>query len=316
MTSVGLRGAVDIRKQPWALSYVAALSLWVAITLVSGKGMLGTMNAALNVAPFLILVGIGQLFIITLGNGNIDLSIPNTMAVSAFIGVNVMSASGSVPLGFAAAIGCGLIVASVNLFSILVLSIPPIVATLATGLLAATVSFTQSSNFTAAIPDSLRQFVISEVGGVSVLTVICIGFSVLAAMVLTTTRYGRSVQAIGQNLRAAQLSEVSVTSVVVRAYISSAVLAAISGVLLAAYTGVSLGMGDSYLFGSIAIVALGGSLMIGGQSNIPGVWGGALFLGLLVTLLNVLQLGAAFQDITEGAVILAVLAIAGTSRGA
>jgi ribose transport system permease protein len=316
MTSVGLRGAADIRKQPWALSYVAALILWVAITLVSGKGMLGTMNAALNVAPFLILVGVGQLFIITLGNGNIDLSIPNTMAVSAFVGINVMSASGSVPLGFAAAIGCGLIVASVNLFSILVLSIPPIVATLATGLLAATVSFTQSSNFTASVPDSLRQFVISEVGGVSVLTVLCIGFSVLAAVVLTTTRYGRSVQAIGQNLRAAQLSDVSVTSVVVRAYISSGVLAAISGVLLAAYTGVSLGMGDSYLFGSISIVALGGSLMIGGKSNIPGVWGGALFLGLLVTLLNVLQLGAAFQDITEGAVILAVLTIAGASRGA
>jgi ribose transport system permease protein len=110
------------------------------------------------------------------------------------------------------------------------------------------------------------------------------------------------------------LADVATTWVIARAYLASGVLAAIGGVLLGAYTGVALGMGDAYLLTSIIIVVLGGSLIAGGRSNIPGIWGGALFLSLLVTLLNVLQLSAAYQDIAEGAVIIAVLAIGGMTK--
>jgi ribose transport system permease protein len=272
------------------------------------------MEAALSVAPFLIIVGTGQLFIITLGNGNIDLSIPNGMAVGAFVGVSVMSGSGNILLGFAAAIGCGLAISLVNLFNILVLGIPPIVATLATGLLAATASFVEASRFSGAVPGSLRAFVSADIGGVSWLAIICIVFSIGAGIVLVKTRYGRSVQAIGQSGAAASLADVATTWVIARAYLASGVLAAIGGVLLGAYTGVALGMGDAYLLTSIIIVVLGGSLIAGGRSNIPGIWGGALFLSLLVTLLNVLQLSAAYQDIAEGAVIIAVLAIGGMTK--
>jgi ribose transport system permease protein len=309
-----LRRVGGLRRQPWALSFVAVVIIWVAIRVVSGKGTIETMEAALSVAPFLIIVGTGQLFIITLGNGNIDLSIPNGMAVGAFVGVSVMSGSGNILLGFAAAIGCGLAISLVNLFNILVLGIPPIVATLATGLLAATASFVEASRFSGAVPGSLRAFVSADIGGVSWLAIICIVFSIGAGIVLVKTRYGRSVQAIGQSGAAASLADVATTWVIARAYLASGVLAASGGVLLGAYTGVALGMGDAYLLTSIIIVVLGGSLIAGGRSNIPGIWGGALFLSLLVTLLNVLQLSAAYQDIAEGAVIIAVLAIGGMTK--
>ncbi|HZD67216.1 MAG TPA: hypothetical protein VE152_14055, partial [Acidimicrobiales bacterium] len=61
-------------------------------------------------------------------------------------------------------------------------------------------------------------------------------------------------------------------------------------------------------------VVLGGSLIAGGRSNVPGVWAAALLLTLLITLVNVAHLGAGMQDVVEGAIIVAVLSIGGSGR--
>jgi ribose transport system permease protein len=57
-------------------------------------------------------------------------------------------------------------------------------------------------------------------------------------------------------------------------------------------------------------VVLGGSLIAGGKSNVAGIWGAAMFLTLLVTMLNVANLSAAWQDIIEGLIIIGVLVVA------
>lgn len=301
-----------MRAQTWIWSYLAVFVIWLVITAVSGRGLVGTMEAALGIVPFLILVSIGQMFIITLGNGHIDLSIPYVMTLAAFVAAKLMyGPGGSIWIGFLVAMGCGLAVAVINLVGIVILAIPPIVATLAAGLLAASAGFVEAGSFSAAASPAVRNFVVADLAGVSVLAIACIALSIVAALVLSRTRYGRSVQAIGQNVRAATLAGVPVLWVIVGAYVVSAVLAALSGVLLGAFTGTSLGLGDPYLLTSIAVVVLGGSLIAGGSSNVQGIWGGALFLTLIITLLNVLHLNVAVQDIVEGVVIIAVLSMVG-----
>ena len=59
-----------------------------------------------------------------------------------------------------------------------------------------------------------------------------------------------------------------------------------------------------------SVVVLGGSLIAGGKSNVAGIWGAAMFLTLLVTMLNVAKLSAAWQDMIEGLIIIGVLVVA------
>ena len=72
--------------KPWIWSFVAALSVWLAtIAFTGGASTVGLSQAALTFAAFSVLVGIGQMFVITLGPGNIDLSVPATVPDSVIV---------------------------------------------------------------------------------------------------------------------------------------------------------------------------------------------------------------------------------------
>lgn len=302
---------------PWVWSFLGGIAIWLAIAAVAGRGLEGTLTSALALAPFLVLVGIGQMFVITAGYGSIDLSVPYVMTLTGFVSVGIMNGGhGSVAVGLLAAIGCGLVVGVVNIAAIELLSIPPIVATLATGLMVQSWAAVRAGNFNGEVDPGLNSFVVRQWGPVPELAVFTIAFAVLAGFVLHRTAWGRGLQAIGQSRRAADLAGIRVNMVLAVPYLICGGLAGLSGAFLAAYSSPSLGIGDPYLLNSIAVVVIGGSLIQGGRSNTAGVWGGALFLILLVTLLGVLNINVATQNIIKGALIILVLALAGSRRTA
>jgi ribose transport system permease protein len=132
------------------------------------------------------------------------------------------------------------------------------------------------------------------------------------SVVLHRTVYGRSVLAIGQNARAARLAGIDVGWTRFSTYILSAVLAGFCGYLLSGFSGgASLNMGEEYLLASIAVVVIGGTSVAGGFSNLPGLWGAALFLFLVVTMLNTYGLGAGIRYLMTGLIIIAVIVTAG-----
>ena len=70
-------------------------------------------------------------------------------------------------------------------------------------------------------------------------------------------------------------------------YVLSALLAALCGYLFSGFSGgSSLSMGEQYLLASIAVVVIGGTSVAGGNGNLPGLWGAALFLFLVQSMLN------------------------------
>ena len=71
----------------------------------------------------------------------------------------------------------------------------------------------------------------------------------------------------------------------------SALLAALCGYLFSGFSGgSSLSMGEQYLLASIAVVVIGGTSVAGGFANLPGLWGAALFLFLVQSMLNTYRL--------------------------
>lgn len=300
---------------PWIWSILGTIAVWIVIVAYSGRGLGGTLTSALALAPYLVIVGIGQMFVITAGYGSIDLSAPYVVTLAGFVSTTAMNGGqGSLLLGFGAGLLAGLIVAVANVLAIELLSIPPIVATLATGLITQSAVTVKAGTFNAAVDPSLHSFTTSNVGPIPLLAICVLGLAVVAGFFLHRTQPGRSLQAIGQNRRAADLAGLHVKLTLALPYVISGLLAALAGILLAAYSSPSVDIGTPYLLNSIAVVVIGGSLIQGGRSNVIGVWGGAMFLTLLVTLLGVLNVNPALQNVVKGGLIILVLVLAGSKK--
>jgi ribose transport system permease protein len=219
-----------------------------------------------------------------------------------------------VGLAVALAVGAGVGVANYALIRFL--RIPPIIATLSSSFVFQSAAIWQNRGLRIKPPPSLGEFTTTNVAGVPVLAICVLALTVAMHLVLTRTVYGRSVLAIGQNPRAARLAGIPVERVRATTYVMCAVLAALAGYLVAAFSGgAALNMGQEYLLSSIAVVVIGGTSVAGGFANVPGLWGAALFLFLLVTMLNTWGVSAGVRLVLTGLIIVAVIvAASGRSR--
>ena len=302
---------------PWIWSYLALALVWAAtVAFTGGKGGGEMLAAALSFATFTVIVGIGQMFVITTGPGNVDLSIPATIALSGSITMKVMGGSDAMlPVGVLVALGCGAGVGLFNYLLIRLLRIPPIIATLSSSFLVLSSAIAYGRGLKIKPPPLLAEFATARLLGVPVLALVVMALAALMSVLLNRTIYGRSVLAIGQSSRAAWLAGLPVERIRMMTYLLSGVLAALCGLLLAGFSGgASLNMGEEYLLASIAVVVIGGTSVAGGKANVPGIWGAALFMFMLVTMLNTFGASAGVRLILTGLIIVVVITIAGGDR--
>jgi ribose transport system permease protein len=312
-----LTGRVDILTRPWVWSYLGALLVWLAaIAFTHGYGAGGMITAALALAVFCVITGVAQMFVITLGPGNIDLSLPANIGLASAVAMKVMH--GSDPLiaaGLLAALGSGISIGIANYLLIRFLRIPPIIATLSASFIIQSAGISYGRGLQIKPPPGFAAFTTAQLAGIPLLAIGTAIFTIGAGILLHRTIYGRSVLAIGQNPRAAWLAGIAVERVRCATYVLSGALGGISGALLAGYfRGSSLEIGDEYLLTSIACVVIGGTSVSGGKANVPGLWGAALFLVLLLTMLNTFGVSAGIRLLVTGFVIIAVIIAAGGQK--
>ena len=117
---------------------------------------------------------------------------------------------------------------------------------------------------------------------------------------------------VGQNMRAAWLAGMNVDRTRFATYVLSAFFSGICGIVLSGFSGgAALNMGEEFLLASIATVVIGGTSVAGGRANVPGIWGAALFMYLLVTMLNTFGASAGVRLILTGLMIIGVIVAAG-----
>ncbi len=303
--------------RPWLWAWLAAGLVWLATAFVTGgQGGGEVLTAAFTFATFYVIVGLGQMFVITLGPGNVDLSIPATITLAGAVATKVMDTQDSMILaGLLVALVIGVLVGCFNFLLILALRIPPIIATLSSSFLVQSAAIAYGRGLRIKPPPLLADFTTAQVAGVPILALCVLLLTAAMGVVLHRTVYGRWVVAIGQNSRAAHLAGVDVQRTRFLTYVMSAVFAALCGYLLSGFSGgASLSMGEEYLLTSIAVVVIGGSSVAGGFSNVPGLWGAALFLFLTVTMLNTYGFGAGIRYLATGLIIIAVIVAASGRR--
>lgn len=303
--------------RPWIWAWLGAVAVWLATAaFTQGQGASEVLRAALTFGTFFVVVGIGQMFVITTGPGNIDLSVPATIALSGAVSMQVMGGQNAlIAVGLAAALGVGLGVGLFNYALIRLLRIPPIIATLSAAFLVQSTAIAYGRGLRVRPPQAFADFTTGSLFGVPLLALCIGGLAVVMGVVLHRTLYGRAVLAIGQNQRAARLAGLPVERVRCATYVLCAVFAGLNGALLAGFSGgSSLNMGEEFLLGSIAVVVIGGTSVAGGNGNLPGLWGAALFLFLLQSMLNTYQLSAGLRYLATGLIIITVITAAGGQK--
>ncbi|MBI2717442.1 MAG: ABC transporter permease [Rhizobiales bacterium] len=303
-----------LRHQPWIWSFLAAALVWiVTVTWLRGQGAGEILTAALSFATFSIIVGLGQMMVITTGPGNVDLSIPATITLAGVVAMKVMDTDNArLLIGILAALGVSLLAGIFNYALIRLLRMPPIIATLSSSFLILSTAISYGRGIRIKPPPMLDDFATFRLTGIPVATLFVLAVSFVMALVLRRTVYGRSVLAIGQNPRAAWLAGLKVDGVRFATYVLSGFLSGVCGIVLSGFSGgAALDMGEEFLLSSIAVVVIGGTSVAGGKANVPGIWGAALFLFLLVTMLNTFHASAGIRLIMTGLIIIAVIVIAG-----
>jgi ribose transport system permease protein len=303
--------------KPWIWSFLGALVVWLAaIAFTGGYGAGGMITAALSLAVFMVIVGVGQMFVITLGPGNVDLSLPANIGLASAVAMKVMDGSDAmVAVGLAAALATGMAVGAANYLLIWALRIPPIIATLSASFIIQSIDISYGRGLQIKPPPGFADFTNIQFLGIPILAILTVLFTIGAGIVLQRMVYGRSVTAIGQNIRAAWLAGVPVGRIRFLTYMLSGTLGGLNGALLAGYfRGANVDIGNEYLLASIAVVVIGGTSVAGGKANVPGVWGAALFLVLLLTMLNTFGVSAGVRLLLTGLIIVGVITAAGGQK--
>lgn len=303
-----------VQGHRWIWPALGVLVLWATLTALTARFSLHSLSGVAISASFLLMPALGQMLVITTGRGNIDLSIPSVVTFSAYVtAVTATSGTGGfwVPLLLVTSIGVG--VGLFNAVLLLVLRIPAMIATLATGYILATATLLVNARVGVfQRPPVLAWLATGRIGDLPVICLIAAMVAVIVGIIVARTAYGRQLSAVGQNIMAARYAGVPVARSIATAFVASALLAGLTGMLLAAYAGGAfLEMGTPYLLQSVGAVVLGGTLIAGGSASVLGTFFGAFLLVLIVTTMQIAGLPAGTQDILQGLVIICVLSIAG-----
>jgi ribose transport system permease protein len=303
----------NVLLKPWIWSFGGAFAVWLAtILFTGGASTLGLTQAALTFAAFSIIVGIGQMFVITLGPGNVDLSIPATMTLAGTVALKTMDTNNDlIAVGLLIALLVGGAIGIVNYGLIKLLRIPPIIATLSSSFIVLSAAIWYNRGIRIKPPPFIADLSTASTLGVPNVALVALGISIGAWILLERGIYGRWVSAIGQNMRAARLAGVPVDGVRFLTYALCATLAALAGFMLSCFSGgAALNMGAEYLLTSIAVVIIGGTAVAGGNGNVPGIWGASLFMFLVVSMLNTYGASAGVRLLLTGLIIIAVIVAA------
>jgi len=308
-----LARALDtVLRSRWSVAVLGCAILLVALSAMSSQNGLSIFVANTHLAAFVAICAIGQMLVITTGDGAIDLSIPYGISLSVYVATILQQGEDArLPLAAGASLLVGLLVGLVNGFLVVVLRIPAIVATLAVGfMLDSIVNLLSNVPGRGQASSALQTIAKGSILGMPYVVLIAVVIAAIAAVFVWRSVPGLRLMAVGQNARAAQVAGLGPGGARLLAFAISGVLAALTGILLCGYSnGAFLGIGSTYLVASLAAVVIGGTLIAGGMPTVVGCLAGALFMTLIVTLSNTLSVPVGVRWIIQGGVIIAALAL-------
>jgi ribose transport system permease protein len=251
--------------------------------------------AIFTVTP--LLLGLGQTFVII--SGGIDLSVGFTMGLSAVVTAHVFNWSTqfgnpvvSLAIAVLAGLGIAVVPGVINGLLIADLRVPPFIGTLGMYGVARGVAFLLARGTTVPVHGGLLGALGNgEIAGFPNLVLLTIVILLVTHYLLSQTRYGQHIYAIGGNVNAALRAGINVRNNTIALYILSSLTAGCAGILYTAkFSAGAAQAGEPVLLDSIAAVVIGGASLFGGSGTVIGTVIGALIIA-------VIQYGLVFVDV-------------------
>ena len=237
--------------------------------------------------------------------GGCDLSVGGTLCLGGIVAIGLINLGLPIWVGFLAAIACGALVGVINGFLIVHQRTEPFIITLGMGMLLKGVCQQLTNAHPLPCTVNARIF-----GNVPILLLYMAILFVAFFCLLRFTSYGRNCYAIGGNYDVAKNSGIRVVATKWMAYIICGMTAALAGVLLASKlrTGSSV-YGDDTGMTVNCCVVIGGTSFAGGVGGIPQSFIGLFVLELLSNCMVMLGVDGYLQQITEGVLIVLIIAM-------
>jgi ribose transport system permease protein len=318
------RRAPEPRQAAW-VSWVAAARAWLFLIVLVvgfevwariafGATFIGNIFNVTSIAVFAVaplLLATGQTFVII--SGGIDLSVGFTMGFAAVIVshvANLASPALGDPLGLmvavVVAVAASVIPGLVNGFLIAWLRVPPFIGTLGMYGVARGVAFLLAGGTTVPVANETLSFLGNgRIGGLPAIVLLTVLALLALHYLLSQTRFGQYVYAVGGNRAAAVRAGINVRRVTLGIYVLSAVCAAIGGILYAGrFSAGAAQAGEPLLLDSIAAVVIGGASLFGGSGTIVGTVIGALIVAVIQYGLVFINVEPFWQFVAVGVVII------------
>jgi ribose/xylose/arabinose/galactoside ABC-type transport system permease subunit len=302
-------------------SLIFLILFWLGLGLASPDFL--TPSNILNVAlqtSILAIVAMGMTFaMLTAG---IDLSVGSVVALTSALAAGLAAQSETLPRGAYAgqsfspvialvlALAAGAVLGALNGTLIVRGGIPPFVATLAMLAAARGLTLVYTGGYVIPATDPVLTFIgAGQIGPIPIPVIVMVLLFAGLWFILTQTRFGLHVYAVGGNEETTRLAGVHTKAVVLGAYIVSGLMAAIGGVILmgrlnSAQPNVAVG----FELDAIAAPVIGGTSLFGGVGTLQGTLIGAFIMGTLSNGMNLLGADPYLQQVIKGLVF--VLAVA------
>jgi ribose transport system permease protein len=218
----------------------------------------------------------------------LDLSIGANVALSACLAATVIKLTGSIALGIVTGLVCGIVIGLVNGILVTALRLPPFIATYGMLWVLHGITYWYMAG------DTIYDFPVY----------LMLGCLVAGGLFTRYTTYGHEIYAIGANTEVARLSGIPVRSRLNLVYTLSGAMAGLASVVyLARLNSAEADIGEPLMLPAIAAVLIGGTSLFGGVGSLSGTLVGALFLTLVLNGMNLLTIGANWQPLVTGVIV-------------
>ena len=266
--------------------------------------------SAKNISSILIqssgiaIMAAGQIYVMV--SGGIDLSIPSVMMLSGCIGALVIQSSGSILLGICSILAVSTLAGLINGLSVAKLKINAFVATMITMLIANGLSLKVTNSKSIPLPQEFKELFGKYYGPFHANIVVMIICLIVLQFLLTKTKFGRYIFAIGTNEKSAYACGIPADRVKIKVFLISGVLSGIAAIALTARIGSSsLSLAsDSTSLDVIAAAIIGGASIKGGVGTAVGAFIGAVTINALSNLLVLFGMDYYTIQIVKGLVFI------------
>lgn len=253
---------------------------------------------------------------VTMLTGGIDLSVVGIANLSAILAATILTqatggGAGIVLIAYVVAIFVGMAAGLFNGVLVATLGLPPILATLGSGLIFTGVAIALTGGSAVmGFPGATAWIGNATLIGVPVPLILFAALALAISLMLTRTGFGVKLRMYGANPLAARFAAINIDAMLVKVYVLSGVLAAIAGmVVMSRANSAKADYGSSYLLLAVLIAVLGGVNPYGGYGKIIGVVLAVLTMQFLSSGLNMIGVSNFARELIWGSLLIFVMIV-------